>query len=195
MVERGNGGSARAQALVFVGGPPGVGKTTACRLLYRRLRNSIYVEADDLWCRMNPFRVDAVTVSMVERNVAAVLRNFLEAGFDYVILSWVLHQEEVVRRILCALDGLEFSFSWLTLVCEEQVLRERWASTHPGDSGVEHALGRLREARLLAHTRHLDTSSLSVDAVVENALQRIEERREAASGPWWQRCRPTSGCS
>jgi hypothetical protein len=154
------------QQLIFVGGPPGVGKTATCSLLYRRLTDSIYVDADDLWCRMNPFRVDPITVSMVERNVGAVLRNFLGAGFHYVILGWVLHQEDIVGRILGALDDVQFSFSWVTLVCEEHVLRQRWASTHTFGSDEEHSLRRLREARQLAHTCHIDTSTLPVEAVV-----------------------------
>ena len=64
MVDKSVAGPARAQAVVFVGGPRGVGKTAACKLLYRRLPNSIYVDADDLWCQMNPFRVNSATVTM-----------------------------------------------------------------------------------------------------------------------------------
>jgi DNA polymerase III delta prime subunit len=176
------------QQLIFVGGPPGVGKTATCDLLYRRLSNSICVDADDLWCRMNPFRVDPITVGMVERNVGAVLRNFLGAGFEYVIMGWVLHQEDIVGRILGALDDIQFCFSWVTLVCDEQVLRQRWASTHAVGADAEHALRRLREAKQLDRTCHIDTGTLSVEAVVQRIIAHVDSRRHqgASRQAWWR---------
>jgi hypothetical protein len=108
-----------------------------------------------------------VGVGEVEKNVIAVLRNDLAAGFRHVILSWVLHDRAIVERICDGLRGIEFSLRWVTLVCDEGVLRQRWAATHEAGADMEHALLRLRQARDLERTRHIDTTNLSVEDVVD----------------------------
>jgi broad-specificity NMP kinase len=166
------------QRLILVGGAPGVGKTATCTHLYTALQNSICVDGDDLWCRMNPFRVDPTTVTMIEKNVSAVLRNFLEAGFRHVILCWVLHQREIVDRLLGSLEDLSFAFSWVTLVCEEDELRRRWSATHsPSSSNFEHACHRLRQTRQLETSRIIDSTEMNVEDVVQVIIRIIEEPR------------------
>jgi hypothetical protein len=166
---------AGTRKLIFVGGAPGVGKSATCERLYRSLPNSICVDGDDLWCRMNPFRVDRVTTSMIEKNLAAVLRNFLEADFDYVILCWVLHLQEIVDRLLGSLQDLEFSFSWFTLVCDEETLRHRWAERPLPCAGLERALHRLRQTRQLEKSRIVDNTAMSIEEVVKGLSDAIEE--------------------
>jgi hypothetical protein len=164
------------QRLIFVGGAPGVGKTTTCERLYTRLPDSICVDGDDLWCRMNPFRVDETTVAMIGRNVSAVLGNFLKAGFRHVILCWVLHKQEIVDRLLGSLAGLSFSFSWVTLVCEEDELRRRWAATHsPSSKNFEHAAHRLRQTRRLETSRIIDNTEMDVEDVVQAIIRMLED--------------------
>ncbi|MBA3031115.1 MAG: AAA family ATPase [Desulfobacteraceae bacterium] len=45
----------KKQKLIFIGGPPGVGKTTVTRLVLGELNHSIRVDGDELWFHMNPF--------------------------------------------------------------------------------------------------------------------------------------------
>lgn len=164
------------QRLIFVGGAPGVGKTTTCEHLYASLPDSICVDGDDLWCKMNPFRVDHTTVTMIERNVGAVLRNFLEAGFRYSILCWVLHQQEIVDRLLGSLGDLSFSFSWVTLVCDKGALRRRWAATHsPSSNSFKHACHRLRQTRQLEKSSIIDNTEMGIEEVVHAIIRFIEE--------------------
>lgn len=163
------------QGLIFVGGAPGVGKTATCDLLYTRLPNSICLDGDDLWCKMNPFRADEFTIPMIERDVSAVLRNSLEAGFQHVILCWVLHERDIVDRILNSLNGLSFSFHSFTLACQEDVLRRRWAARHRAWGTVEHALHRLRQTRQLDGTHLIDTTAMPVGEVVEVIIEKLGE--------------------
>ncbi|MBD3241948.1 MAG: AAA family ATPase [Chitinivibrionales bacterium] len=149
------------QDLVFVGGPPGVGKTTTCTELGRILPDSIWVDADDLWCRMNPFRADDVTIPMIERNIVAVLGNFLDAGFRHVVLCWVLHRREIIDGLLAGLADRQFRFHSYTLVCDETVLKDRWELTHKEGSGFGQAVVRLEQLRALPHTMFVDTSDMT----------------------------------
>ncbi|MGD2174084.1 MAG: hypothetical protein PVJ27_01675 [Candidatus Brocadiaceae bacterium] len=162
------------QKLIFMGGAPGVGKTVTCELLYRSLPDSICLEADDLWCKMNPFRADATTIPMIERNVSAVLRNFLEAGFQHVVLCWVLHEQDIIDRLLDPLHDLRFSFFSFTLVCEEGVLRRRWPRRRRVTGTIEHACHRLRQTRRLEATRLIDTTEMSVEEVVRAIIRQLD---------------------
>ena len=173
---------AETQTLIFVGGAPGVGKTTTCELLYASLPNSICVDGDDLWCKMNPFRVDHTTVTMVERNVVAVLRNFLEAGFHHAILCWVLHQRDIVDRLVDSLSDLQFSFTWVTLVCDEDSLRRRWACTHTPGPGVKHACHRLRQTRQLHGTYFIDNTAMPIEEVVQTIIRKLGEPQPPGRG-------------
>ena len=61
--------------LYVIGGTMGVGKTTVCRRLARRLPNSAFLDGD--WCwDMDPFQVTDATRAMVLDNISALLRNF-----------------------------------------------------------------------------------------------------------------------
>ena len=54
--------------LVFIGGAPGVGKSTVANELLSRAGNSVWLDGDDLW-RVQPFIVNEVTKDMVEKNM------------------------------------------------------------------------------------------------------------------------------
>jgi predicted kinase len=110
--------------LIFIAGAPGVGKSTVARSLMDRLPDTVWLDGDDLW-RMSPFRVDETTTAMVERNITVVLRGFLSSGFRHVVLSWVLHRQDIVDRIQGGLDDLPHDFEHLALVCDEAELLTR----------------------------------------------------------------------
>ena len=161
----------KSQKLIFVGGAPGVGKTATCEKLHRCLPDSIVLDGDDLWCKMNPFRIDQTTIEMIEKNITAVLRNFLETGFNHIILSWVLHKEDIVDRLLKSLGDRTFSFYWFTLVCDQDTLKDRWAKTHswsPDD--FNHATRRLQQTRLLTRSHIIDTTAISIEEVVRTLI-------------------------
>lgn len=42
--------------LLLVGGVMGVGKTTICRIMHRHIKNSAYLDVDDVW-NINPWEV------------------------------------------------------------------------------------------------------------------------------------------
>ena len=80
------------RTLYLIGGPMGIGKTTACHILKRRLPNSVFLDGD--WCwDMNPFSVTDETKKMVLDNICYVLNNFKMCIRDrpYSVSSiWIL---------------------------------------------------------------------------------------------------------
>jgi predicted ABC-type ATPase len=84
--------------LVFVGGAPGVGKSSVARELLARLRECVWLDGDDLW-RMHPFVVNDTATNMVEHNIQSVLLSFIRTGFSVVIFTWVLHDKAIIDRL------------------------------------------------------------------------------------------------
>ncbi len=150
--------------LILLGGAPGVGKSAVASLLLKRLENSVWLDGDDLW-RMNPFTVTESRKRMVLKNISLVLSSFLGETFEYVILSWVMHEPGIAAQILSGLYTRRFRLFHFTLSCSEQTLLERIAGAGTErDSGL--CLDRLRSARQ-NYPDLLDTEGLSAERVVE----------------------------
>ena len=86
--------------LILVGGTMGVGKSSVCRALHQRLTPSVWLDGD--WCwNLNPFEVTEETKAMAMDNIAHLLGSFLRCSqTEYVIFSWVMHQQEIIDVVL-----------------------------------------------------------------------------------------------
>ncbi len=110
------------KSLIFVNGPNGVGKSTACALLHRRLPCSSLLESE--WCRtINPFDLTPEAESLTESNMSVLLSNYLQCSLvDHVILSYGLHgpRKRIFESVLRNLRDIEFLLLPITLVCSEE---------------------------------------------------------------------------
>ena len=85
--------------LVLIGGPPAVGKSSALAYLERAFERCACLDADDAW-RVHPLEVNDATRAIAERNIIAVLRGYLEAGYPLVFLTWVLANPQLIDHLL-----------------------------------------------------------------------------------------------
>lgn len=160
--------------LIIINGAPGVGKLTIGNLLFSRLQNSAFLDGDDVW-RINPFEVTDITRNIVERNIAFVLRNYIKANYEYVILVWVLHQQSIIDRLLSKLDNLRFKVYIFTLTCDEETLLKRRRQQGKEGRELKVALDRLRQCRML-ETVKLDTSAMKPDEIVDMIMESVIHR-------------------
>lgn len=111
--------------LYLIGGPMGVGKTTACRALQARLDNCVFLDGD--WCwDMRPFQVTEETKGMVLDNICHLLNNFLHcSACENVLFCWVMHEQSIIDHILGRLDTRGCEAVAVSLVCDEGMLRQR----------------------------------------------------------------------
>lgn len=85
--------------LIMIGGTMGIGKTTVSKLLYGSIDNCAYLEGDWVF-NMSPFVINDNTRNMLHNNIKTVISNYFIAGYQNVILSWVLHEQSTIDRII-----------------------------------------------------------------------------------------------
>lgn len=169
------------KSVFLIGGTMGVGKTTVCQLLKRRLDRAVFLDGD--WCwDADPFQVTSETKQMVEDNICHLLNRFIHcSAYDNVIFCWVLHEQSIIDRLLSRLDLTGCRVTVLSLVCTPDALARRL--------GKDVAAG-LRQPEILERSVQrlplydaLRTVKLDVsDLTPEEAAGRISALPPSASG-------------
>ena len=111
--------------LIIINGTMGIGKSTVCSILLDTLKPSVYLDGD--WCwNMNPFLVSEENKKMVIDNITHLLKSYLDnSGYEYIIFCWVIHQENIFRKLLEPLKNYDFELYKVSLVCSETALKSR----------------------------------------------------------------------
>ena len=173
-------GRGTGKCLYMIGGPMGVGKTTACRQLQQLLDRSVFLDGD--WCwDAHPFQVTEETRELVLENIAFLLNSFLRcSAYDHVIFCWVLHRREIWADLLRRLTE-PYALRAVSLVCTPEALRARL-------EGDIRAVVRQPDAvdRSLAYlplydaldVRRLDVTDLTPRAAAERILADTEKERK-----------------
>ena len=146
--------------LYLIGGPMGVGKTTVCRELQRRLDRSVFLDGD--WCwDAHPFQVTEETKAMVTENICFLLNNFLHcSAYDHVIFCWVLHQQDILDGLLSCLDTRGCEVRAVSLTAMPEALSARIEADIQAGRRDEGALA--RSLSYLPLYEALDTEKLDV---------------------------------
>ena len=111
--------------LVMIGGPMGVGKTSACRALQSMLPKNVFLDGD--WCwDARPFAVTEETRRMVLENITFLLNQFLAcSAYENVIFCWVMHRPEIIEAILSKLSLAGVELWQFALTADADALAER----------------------------------------------------------------------
>lgn len=162
------------KTLYIVGGTMGVGKTAACQELKKLLPDSVFLDGD--WCwDADPFQVTEETKAMVEDNICHLLNAFLRcSAYENVIFCWVLHQQGIIDGLLRRLDASECRVARVSLVCREEVLKERLRRDVAAGLRTEDVIGRSLERLTLyagLDTVKIDVSDLSPERAAEEIMR------------------------
>ncbi len=113
------------KTLYLVGGTMGVGKTTVCKCMNRKLPESVFLDGD--WCwDADPFQVTDETKKMVMENICFLLNQFLHcSAYQNVIFCWVMHEQGIIDQILNSIDRSACEVRVISLICREDSLRKR----------------------------------------------------------------------
>jgi predicted kinase len=167
--------------LIFIGGAPGVGKTTVAKMLIDELEKSVMLDGDWCWYQGKHWNFSQENKDMVVDNIVYTLNNFLKNdSFDHVVFSWVLHLQETHDFILKNLKFKNFKFYDISLTCDEHIIRKRIKSANSDISSndleqlVNRALDRNKCCCKLS-TVKIDTSKLNKDEVLTDMLNIIRK--------------------
>lgn len=148
----------------------GVGKTRVCQVLKNTLQRSVFLDGD--WCwDAHPFQVTPETCAMVQENIVFLLNQFIHcSAYDHIIFCWVMHQQAIIDTLLAGLDTSHCEVKLVSLVCEEDTLRERLQMDV--DAGIREAdILRRSPARLPLYaalrTIHVDTTGKTPEEIAE----------------------------
>ena len=148
----------------------GVGKTTVCRALQKKLPNCVFLDGD--WCwDMSPFVVSEETKTMVMDNICHLLQNFLRCtAYENIIFCWVMHEQSIIKDILSRLDVGETEVKTISLLASEKAITARLekdvAAGIRTPDVIERSIARIPLYEKL-DTVKIDTNEKTADAVAE----------------------------
>lgn len=151
--------------LYLIGGTMGVGKTTVCQQLKKELPNSVFLDGD--WCwDADPFQVTEETKTMVLQNICYLLNSFIRCtAYDNIIFCWVMHEQSIIDAIINKLDIIDCNVIKISLITDENNLRNRLASDIARGirtiDVIDRSVARINMYRLL-DTVKVDTNNKTV---------------------------------
>ncbi len=147
--------------LIFLGGPMGVGKTTAARLLMDCLDRAVWLDGDWCWQQGRHWNFSEENRAMVLDNICHLLGSYLRGdSFDTILFTWVLHTRSIRDEILGRLPAGGFQLFDLSLTCSGEALRQRLASRGCDEETITRALERLSHFPV-PRTYTLDTTAMT----------------------------------
>lgn len=163
------------QKLVFIGGEAWTGKSTCAEILYKRLNNSAWLDGDDVW-RINPWSLEDPRLRTSDINISFVLQTYLESQFDYVILtSIVVSVPEITERILGLIKAKEYEFLSITLMCDENTLKQRAVER---DNNRSPTFVVLEQTKQIENTIRVNTANRTPEGVVDELYKIICESKK-----------------
>lgn len=163
--------------LIIINGVMGVGKTTICKALYKKLNNSFWLDGDNCWM-MNPFVVNEENKKMVLENITYILNNFLRnSNAEYVIFNWVIPTDEIMKDVLDRITEKDILIYKITLMSRKDELVKRISKDIKNglrDKGnIKRSLERFDLYKSM-NTLKIDTTKKSVDEIVDEIIDIIK---------------------
>ena len=164
--------------LYLIGGTMGVGKTTVCQILKRRLPNCVFLDGD--WCwDMEPFQVNEETKAMVMENICFLINNFLRcSAYETIVFCWVMHEQRIIDEILSRIKTESCKVVKISLICTEKALEKRLEKDIAAGLRQPDVIG--RSLSYLPLYSRLDTVKIDVsDKNADQVVKEIKEKSDA----------------
>jgi hypothetical protein len=159
---------------IFIHGPNGIGKSTVCKAIYRRLSRSAWLESE--WCRMtNPFILNEESISLVIGNLTHMLRSYLTCSWlDYVIFSYGFHgpRRQIWETVLNHLKDIPYTFAPITLTCAEEENIARMTHDGRDQARIQRALAVRHLYDELPYPK-IDTTHLTVEQTADRVIELV----------------------
>lgn len=154
-------------------GAPGIGKTTAAKVLYQRINHAQYVDVDDLW-RIHPFIVNDENKALVETNLKHLYQSFLNhQTLEHFIVTWVVPTEGLKNLMLDWFKDCEVQF--YRLIAKKDIYLQRLINDHRDQTRFDDYIA-INSKDEFKDIKTIDVSKMDIKDVVEvlyKALTRV----------------------
>ncbi|MGL4847892.1 MAG: AAA family ATPase [Clostridium sp.] len=162
--------------LIIINGVMGVGKTTVSKALNKRLKNSFWLDGDNVW-KMNPFVVDEENKKMVLENIGFVLNSFIKNSHsEYIIFNWVIYNDEIMKEVLKRIEKENLKIYKITLMCSKEELIKRIKkdieSELRDEGNIERSLNRFKGYEKM-DTFKVDTTNRGIVEILDKIMEII----------------------
>lgn len=113
------------KTVYLIGGTMGIGKTSVCLELKKKLKNAIFLDGD--WCwDADPFQVTEETKKMVMENICFLLNQFIHcSAYENIVFCWVMHEQYIIDDIVAKLDLAHCVPKVISLIISVEALTAR----------------------------------------------------------------------
>ncbi len=161
------------KGLLFICGPNGIGKTTICKEIIRKLLNSAYVDSDP--CRpMNPFILDDETIPTIAKNISDLIINYIDCPvIETVVFSYGFHGRgrEVFEKVMQTVAKKDFKFIPFLLTCSEEENIKRMNMDNRSLERKQRAIEESRKAFGDLTYPQIDITDFSASEAAENIIK------------------------
>ena len=81
--------------IIVVNGPPGVGKSSVCELLWKRNKDIVYIDLDELKWSINDYRKVKGSLQLTEKVAYMMMKEYLKEGLSVIMDKSFVKYEQV----------------------------------------------------------------------------------------------------
>ena len=163
--------------LILVCGANGVGKSTACKALTKKLPKSAFIDSD--YCRyMNPFSFTNEEINIVVSNISTMMINYFRcSSIENIIFQYGFHgvRKQIFASILNKItqNGIEYLFCPIILFCELEENIRRMRNDYRDEERIQRAIEKTRSIYGEHDYPKIDTTLLSAEDTAERMVDVI----------------------
>ena len=159
---------------VMVTGPAGIGKTTVCKEIFKRINGCAWLDGD--WCWMvNPYPGKTTEQKKyVERAFGYILNGYFhDINTKIILFSWLMHSDFMFDLITDQIADKDFELIKVALVCSDKnAYIDRMREDKRSEAQIEEADNIKRFYQLNANI--IDVADLSVGGTAERIIELID---------------------
>ena len=173
------------KSLIFICGPNGVGKTTACWELMHRLEHSACVQPE--FCSAyNPFVFNEESIQLNKTIMGDMLASYLQSNlFQYVIWNYGFHghRKSTFDTIMEKLSALPVEFRFIPIIFDCSITEHinRMTTDRRDAARIQRAIENTRDIYQALDYHRINVTALTVEQTVEEILKIIATEPVEAS--------------
>ncbi len=168
--------------LIIINGTMGVGKSSVGQSLNKSIPNSAFIDGD--WCcKFNAPLTDEIKNLYIE-NITSLLNNYLlNREVKDVIFCWVIHKNELLRKIIQNINLNKINGFVITLQADNISLTdriiERCNYEDRDDSELKRSLYYQKNYYKNMPSYKIDTSNMSIDDVAKKICDIVADENNS----------------